>query len=115
LCCFDTKRREARESGAAECETHQRNLPIDWNSDADSDRIAQGSLLAESSTKPRIVVGSDHAGFGAKENIKKYLEGAGYLVDDVGTQSEEPVDYPDFAPAAGERKTDQWTLKFHCK
>jgi ribose 5-phosphate isomerase B len=59
--------------------------------------------LTDSSPKPRIVVGSDHAGFLAKENIKKYLEGAGYLVDDVGTHSEESVDYPDFARAAGER------------
>ena len=59
--------------------------------------------MAESSSKPRIVVGSDHAGFRAKETIKKYLEGTGYGVDDVGTWSEESVDYPDFARAVGER------------
>ena len=59
--------------------------------------------LADSISKPRIVVGSDHAGFRAKETIKKYLEGAGYVVDDVGTHSEESVDYPDFARAVGER------------
>jgi ribose 5-phosphate isomerase B len=59
--------------------------------------------LAESSSKPRIVVGSDHAGFRAKETIKKYLQGAGYLVEDVGTHSEESVDYPDYAKAVGER------------
>jgi ribose 5-phosphate isomerase B len=57
----------------------------------------------DSSSKPRIALGSDHAGFRAKEIIKKYLEGAGYGVDDVGTHSEEPVDYPDFARAVGER------------
>jgi len=50
-----------------------------------------------------MIVGSDHAGFRAKENIKKYLEGAGYTVEDVGTHSEESVDYPDFAKAVGER------------
>ena len=54
------------------------------------------------SSKPRIVVGSDHAGFRAKEIIKKYLEGAGYLVDDMGTHSEESVDYPDYAKSVGE-------------
>jgi ribose 5-phosphate isomerase B len=59
--------------------------------------------LAESSSKPRIVVGSDHAGFRAKESIKNFLEGAGYSVDDVGTHSEESVDYPDYAKAVGER------------
>jgi ribose 5-phosphate isomerase B len=50
-----------------------------------------------------MVLGSDHAGFRAKEIIKKYLEGAGYTVEDVGTHSEESVDYPDFAKAVGER------------
>jgi len=59
--------------------------------------------VADSSSKPRIALGADHAGFRAKENIKKYLEGAGYGVDDVGTDSEESVDYPDFARAVGER------------
>ncbi len=62
--------------------------------------------LAESSSKPRIVVGSDHAGFRAKETIKKYLQGAGYSVEDVGTHSEESVDYPDFGKAVGERVAD---------
>jgi ribose 5-phosphate isomerase B len=59
--------------------------------------------LIDSSSKPRIAVGADHAGFRAKETIKKYLEGAGYQVKDVGTFSEESVDYPDFARAVGER------------
>jgi ribose 5-phosphate isomerase B len=59
--------------------------------------------LSDASSKPRMVVGSDHAGFRAKETIKKYLEGAGYTVEDVGTHSEESVDYPDFAKAVGER------------
>ena len=59
--------------------------------------------MPDSSSKPRIALGADHAGFRAKETIKKYLEGAGYAVDDVGTWSEESVDYPDFARAVGER------------
>jgi len=59
--------------------------------------------LTDSPSKPRIVVGSDHAGFRAKETIKKYLQGAGYTVDDVGTHSEESVDYPDYGKAVGER------------
>jgi ribose 5-phosphate isomerase B len=59
--------------------------------------------LSDSSSKPRMVLGSDHAGFRAKKTIKKYLEGAGYTVEDLGTHSEESVDYPDFAKAVGER------------
>ena len=59
--------------------------------------------MNESSSKPRIVIGSDHAGFRAKETIRKYLEGAGYAVDDAGTHSEESVDYPDYAKAVAER------------
>jgi ribose 5-phosphate isomerase B len=47
--------------------------------------------------KPRIALGADHAGFLAKESIKKYLESAGYPISDAGTWSEESVDYPDFA------------------
>ena len=46
---------------------------------------------------PRIALGADHAGFAMKLSIQRYLEAAGYLVDDVGTWSEESVDYPDFA------------------
>jgi len=53
--------------------------------------------------KPRIAIGSDHAGFSVKETIRKYLEGAGYAVSDFGTSSEESVDYPDYGKAIGER------------
>ena len=70
---------------------------------ADSDRIIEDNSLSDFPSKSRIVVGSDHAGFRAKETIKKYLESAGYQVEDVGTHSEESVDYPDFGKAVGER------------
>ena len=53
--------------------------------------------------KPRIAIGSDHAGFSVKETIRKYLENAGYAVSDLGTSSEESVDYPDYGKAVGER------------
>lgn len=47
-------------------------------------------------TKPRIAIGSDHAGFRYKEAIKQHLTTAGYEVTDVGTNSEESCDYPLF-------------------
>lgn len=53
--------------------------------------------------KPRIAIGSDHAGFSVKETIRKYLEGAGYAVSDLGASSEESVDYPDYGKAVAER------------
>jgi len=62
--------------------------------------------MAESSAKLRIALGADHAGFQVKESIKRYLESAGHTVDDVGTGSEESVDYPDFAREAAGRVAD---------
>ncbi len=47
----------------------------------------------------RIVTGADHAGFGLKQKLADYLRQSGYDVVDVGTNSEAPVDYPDFAEA----------------
>jgi RpiB/LacA/LacB family sugar-phosphate isomerase len=44
-----------------------------------------------------IAIGSDHAGYWLKEIIKKHLLDQNLAVIDCGTDSEEPVDYPDFA------------------
>jgi len=41
-----------------------------------------------------IIIGSDHARFDLKEQIKKFLSEKGYIVKDVGTFSHESVDYP---------------------
>jgi ribose 5-phosphate isomerase B len=41
-----------------------------------------------------VVLASDHAGFALKEQVKRHLESRGIAVIDVGTHSEEPVDYP---------------------
>ncbi|MBP6867667.1 MAG: ribose 5-phosphate isomerase B [Bacteroidales bacterium] len=49
-----------------------------------------------------IALGSDHAGFHLKENLKEYLTGLGYKVRDFGTGSPDRVDYPDFGIAVGE-------------
>ena len=45
----------------------------------------------------RLVIGADHAGFEAKEKIKKFLQGLGHDVQDFGCYSTEPVDFPDIA------------------
>ena len=49
----------------------------------------------------RIAIGSDHAGFRYKKEIKQFLNELGHQITDFGTSSEEPVDYPLFIrPAA---------------
>jgi ribose 5-phosphate isomerase B len=45
----------------------------------------------------KIAIGSDHAGFEHKEQLRKWLRQKGYEVTDFGTFGLEPVDYPDFA------------------
>lgn len=44
----------------------------------------------------RIAIGSDHAGFRYKELMKDALLSRGDEVRDFGTDSTDPVDYPDF-------------------
>ena len=44
----------------------------------------------------RIAIGSDHAGYRFKTLIAEHLAGSGHAVDDFGTHSLEPVDYPLF-------------------
>jgi ribose 5-phosphate isomerase B len=42
----------------------------------------------------RIALASDHAGYAYKEQIKAYLIGKGYTIEDFGTDSDASVDYP---------------------
>ena len=49
----------------------------------------------------RVAIGADHAGFELKEELKGLIADAGHSVIDLGTDSTESVDYPDFAAAVG--------------
>ena len=42
----------------------------------------------------RIAIGADHAGFPLKEHLKATLRRLGHTLEDYGTDSEEPIDYP---------------------
>lgn len=53
----------------------------------------------------RVAVGSDHAGYPLKVEVLQYLKKKGHEVLDLGTFSEDPVDYPDYAQAVGEAVT----------
>jgi ribose 5-phosphate isomerase B len=48
----------------------------------------------------RIAIASDHAGYRLKEIVIDHLKSAGHNVMDLGTNSEDPVDYPPFCAAA---------------
>jgi len=53
-----------------------------------------------------IAIGADHAGFEMKERVKKYLEGRGHVLNDVGTHSPESTDYPPYAFRVAEAVRD---------
>lgn len=48
-------------------------------------------------TKLRIAIGSDHAGFELKQQLISYLEDIGHMLWDLGPETTESVDYPDYA------------------
>jgi RpiB/LacA/LacB family sugar-phosphate isomerase len=48
-----------------------------------------------------VAVASDHAGFPLKAGVLQAVRAAGHEVLDFGTDSEAPVDYPDYALAVG--------------
>ena len=48
-----------------------------------------------------IALACDHGGFPIKKTIKEYLEAKGYTVIDLGTDSTDKVDYPDYAEKLG--------------
>lgn len=50
-----------------------------------------------------IPIASDHAGYQAKETVKKILAEAGFEPRDFGTHSTDSVDYPDYAVTVSEK------------
>ena len=53
----------------------------------------------------KIAVASDHGGYLLKEKVKKRLMDRGFEMIDLGTDSEESVDYPVYGKACGEAVT----------
>jgi ribose 5-phosphate isomerase B len=49
----------------------------------------------------RIAIGGDHAGYPLKQHLIGVLKEDGHDVDDLGTHSEDPVDYPIYCAAVG--------------
>jgi len=51
----------------------------------------------------KLVIGSDHAGFELKEDLRRYLKEQDIDVEDLGVSSEAPVDYPDIGAIVAEK------------
>ncbi len=49
----------------------------------------------------KLAIGADHAGYAAKEHLKRWLLERGHDVNDLGTHGTAVVDYPDFASRVG--------------
>lgn len=56
----------------------------------------------EVSVRKVVAIGADHGGFELKETLKKDLTTLGFEINDVGTNSKDAVDYPDFAHAVAQ-------------
>ena len=68
--------------------------------EADSARLSQQALSA---TAPELIaIGADHGGYALKSLLVDFLKATGVKVRDLGTHSEDPVDYPDIAHAVAE-------------
>ncbi|MBI3999686.1 MAG: ribose 5-phosphate isomerase B [Candidatus Omnitrophica bacterium] len=52
--------------------------------------------------KPSLVVASDHRGVHLKSELTHFLKSKGYSVEDLGPNSEDSVDYPDYAIKAAQ-------------
>ena len=62
---------------------------------------AADASLVPSSEIRTVAIGSDHTGVALRKSLVAFLRGRGMAVLDVGTESTEPVDYPDIAGAVG--------------
>jgi ribose 5-phosphate isomerase B len=57
------------------------------------------AALAPAAVVRRLAIGSDHSGLALKRALVSWLRGRGLAVDDLGTHTSDPVDYPDIAAA----------------
>jgi ribose 5-phosphate isomerase B len=71
--------------------------------EADAPTASAETRATGQSEGQKIAVGADHGGFPLKERIAFKLKEAGWDVTDCGTDSHEPVDYPDLALAVAEK------------
>jgi len=61
----------------------------------------------------KIVIASDHAGVDYKARLISYLEYNGFIVSDFGPETEDSVDYPDYAHKVAKKVKLNKNLCFH--
>src|SRR5437868_2460810 len=70
--------------------------------------VREGGVSADdASLMPRgdirsVAIGSDHTGVALRRNLVAFLRSRGLAVNDLGGETNEPVDYPDVAAAVGD-------------
>ena len=57
----------------------------------------------------KIAIAADHGGFALKQKLIEAFTPKGYQFDDLGTNSEESVDYPDYADDLDDRRVDYYS------
>jgi ribose 5-phosphate isomerase B len=60
------------------------------------------AVQAVTSAKKVVAIGADHGGYEMKEALKPELSALGFEIQDLGTNSKDAVDYPDFAHAVAQ-------------
>jgi len=82
----------------------QRVLNQVLGSSARDSTTSSGASPARTEVSGRkvVAIGADHGGFELKEALKSDLKTLGFDINDVGTNSKEAVDYPDFAHAVAQ-------------
>ena len=93
-------------TAAAQDEAQKRNIKFsvqtshtNLSSGSTQKKISEIEFQVNQGNAMTIAIGSDHGGFLMKEALKNFLGERGYKIIDVGTDSEQPCDYPDFAYA----------------
>jgi len=69
--------------------------------------VVQNNIMGSDFTKMNVVIGSDHAGYQLKEEIKNLLAKQNISFKDMGTASDDSVDYPDFAAKVAKAVVDE--------
>jgi len=64
--------------------------------------VANPTVQPTVAGKKTVALGADHGGFELKGILKSEITGLGFEVTDVGTNSKDAVDYPDFAHAVAQ-------------
>ncbi|HTX89831.1 MAG TPA: ribose 5-phosphate isomerase B [Anaerolineales bacterium] len=80
----------------------QKSAPAIPTQPGKSDTAADSSQTGKGSKK-LVILGADHGGFELKETVKTFVAELGYDVQDIGTYTKNPVDYPDFAHEVASR------------